>query len=68
MWDEIVRGWQVEVALWVCYWNALDRERSGECTVLCRSQLDAVGVLAGGAGGGVLMLGMVVQFLQGGCR
>lgn len=26
MWDELARWWRVEAALWVCYWNALDRK------------------------------------------
>lgn len=26
MWNYLVRQWRVEAALWVCYWNALDRD------------------------------------------
>lgn len=43
-------------------------EGSGEHPVLCRSQLDTVGVLAVALVSGLMAFGMVVQFLQGGCR
>jgi hypothetical protein len=26
MWDSLARWWRVEVALWICYWNALEHD------------------------------------------
>ncbi len=68
MWDEIVRGWRVEAALWVCYWNALDRKDQASVRYCADHSLLLSVFWLVVLAGGVLTLGMVVQFLQGGCR
>lgn len=68
MWDYLVRRWRVEAALWICYWNALervDRPSIRYCAdhSLLLSVFSLVMLI-----GGLMAFGTVVQFLQGGCR
>ena len=66
--DELVRWWQVEAALWVCYWNALDRKDQASIQYCANHSLLLSVFWLVVLVGGVMMLGMVVQFLQVGCR
>ncbi|WP_434132212.1 hypothetical protein KIAC18_003986 [Sporomusa sphaeroides] len=68
MWDYLARWWWVEVTLWICYWNALardDRYSSKYCVnhSLLLSVFWAVALVFG-----LMALGRIVSFLQGGCR
>lgn len=68
MWDYLVRRWRVEAALWVCYWNALDRDDwpsiryCADHSVLL-SVFWLVALISG-----LMVFGTVVQLLQRGCR
>ena len=68
MWDGLARWRRVEAALWVCYWNALDR-KDQESVRYCadHSLLLSVFWLVVLVGW-IMTLGMVIHFLQGGCR
>jgi len=64
MWDYLVRRWRVEAALWICYWNALERDDRPSIRYCAdHSLLLSVFWLVV-----LITIGTVVQLLQGGCR
>ena len=68
MWDYLARRWRVEVALWVCYWNALGQEDQASLRYCADHSLLLSAFWLVTLVGGLLVFGTVVQFLQGGCR
>ena len=68
MWDYLVRRWRVEAALWVCYWNALERKDQASIRYCADHSLLLSVFWLVILIGGLMAFGMVVQFLQGGCR
>gem|GEM_PF-2208933 len=68
MWDELARWWRVEAALWVCYWNALDRKDQASVRYcadhgLLLSVFWLVALISE-----LMVFGMFLQFLQEGCQ
>lgn len=68
MWDDLSRWWRVEVALWVCYWDALDRKDQPSVRYCADHSLLLSVFWLVALIGGLMFFGTIVQFFQGGCR
>nr|WP_173813074.1 hypothetical protein [Dendrosporobacter quercicolus]NSL49931.1 hypothetical protein [Dendrosporobacter quercicolus DSM 1736] len=66
--DYLARRWQVEAALWVCYWHALGRDDRYSVRYCAGHSLLLSVFWLVVLIGGLMALGTVVEFLQGGCR
>ena len=64
MWDYLVRRWRVEVALWVCYWNAINRDDQFSIRYCAEHSLLVFAFWLIVLMCGIFALGTVIQFLQ----